>query len=251
MANTVVFPFGVLNEIPGVGGVDDVRLTVPGVDDIAGEIEDRLPSASDFRGDLGDALEDTIDIITDEIPGVDEIAEAVNDELDFDLQSLERGIVDDITDALADQELDVSGLALDPDSLADSISTRIDLPEVDQPAVEFESVFGALSEDVADGFEEVLNETVGELSDLPEEFDSLAQGINESLNQLDELEVPSISDIQDGLRDELDGFVEDLPGGDLLADPDSFIDSQIDRVTDGLVDDTVVDSLQDTLEEVA
>jgi len=43
--------------------------------------------------------------------------------------------------------------------------------------------------------------------------------------------------------------LQDLPGGDLLADPDQFIDDQIDRVTDGLVSEEARQELQEAIAE--
>lgn len=243
-------PLSVLNNIPAVSGVDDVELEIPQADEVADALEDVVLDPDDIQDVLeGDILEG----IADATP-VDEIAQAVVDLVSPVVNNARDDIIDsisaEVTAALSDIEIEVDDINVDEDELADEITDQLETGPEGEVIVNFESVFGALSQDIKDGFAFALEDIIGSTDDLPEGDDTLTSsvgGIADTLSDFDpDVDVPGVDDIVDGLLGEL----EDLPGFELLTDPVEFAEFVLDELADGLVDDEVLQETQDTIDEV-
>lgn len=119
MVQTVTLPFGALNALPGVSGIQDVSFDIPQLSDIRDELDQAVPSLDEIREVIQEEVDqlELGDGIT--VPTVEEIAEAVADRLDipeFD------GITVDIQGSLFDIEsdfVDLLAAALDQADLLD------------------------------------------------------------------------------------------------------------------------------------
>jgi len=239
MVDTVVIPLSPLNNIPGVGGINDVQFDIPQVDDIIDpllapiddvqdaidDVLDEIPDGQGIVDDINDLLINQTQDLGVELANrallIDDIADGVVD----DLGNISGNIEDIIRDELDDITIDPGDVQLSPDALADELVRELG-DDVDiETSVNFESVFGALSSNIAQAFED-------QLSDVEDAIDGLDVG-----------DIPGADTVADAVID----AVTALPGGDILADPDTFIDNQLDRVTDGLVDDSAVNNLQDAI----
>lgn len=250
MATTVTLPFGALNAIPAVSGIEDVTFTVPDVEDIQEEvdrvIDDVLDPVNDLVDDIIGEIRATQDRVDDQVDNIiDEIRNVT-----VDVPDIEQALEDVARQVLGDLEEDIGGLVADTEALADSIVDQLDVDELEQPLVSFESVFGALREDVVQGFEEALENIAGLPEDLQEDVTNLSEAVAETLAFVRDLQDVDLTDTLENAGEELEAFIEDLPGGTLLLDPDQFIDDQIERVTDGLVEDEARQELEDALERL-
>jgi len=251
MVSSFRFPFGALNAIPGVSGVDDVVILIPELGDIVQLFDERIPTDDEFIDLVVQGLEQGLEnaLPFGEIAG--EIVDAIDGNIEIDGDDLVDNIIDGVAAVLEDEFQDITGIQIDIDDLADGIADQLDVEDIDGALVDCESVFGALSDDIADGLQAALDEILGGVEDLPEDINNLAEGLTQLQETLDEFDLPDVEDALDGfLEDVLDAF-EDLPGGDLLFDPDAFLDAQLLRITDGLVDDAVIDDLEDAIEGVS
>jgi archaellum component FlaC len=251
MVETVEIPLSWANNIPGVSGVEDVEFDVPQLDEIVADVEDSLPGIDqigervdfitldiqDIREEVADIPDDVADAVGDVTVDLGDVADEIRQEVDDALDDLDLDITDPLEEALADAEQAISGLELDPDKLADSIVGQLDPEDLGGTSIQFESIFGALKSDIVDGFSEALEEVTGLADDLPDTIESLADGLNTLLPEAEVLEDLDDADRVDGLPRTWEAVFRLLPGGDLLLDPDQFIDDQVDRLTDGLVDE--------------
>lgn len=248
MAVTVVFPFGALNNIPGVSGVDDVTLTIPDVGDILQIVQENTLDPDDVVDGVVDGLEEAL---PEPLVGLDDVQaffEPVLDALDDQTDDVEDVVEETIGEELSDLDLDPGSINLDPDELADDIADQIDIPDPEVDAVSFESVFGALSDDIAEGFEEALEEVIEEVGDLPDDIADIGDDVNDLDDAIDEIPELEPGDLADELGDAVIDQLAGQPGGDVLLDPDSFVDDQLDRVDDLLISDEVEDEIQEALE---
>jgi len=147
-------PFGVLNNIPGVSGVDDVTLSIPTIAGIVCSIKQALPTLGQIqmvvRAEVRDALQgvpapvvevdeglfgDTLDNLGEivqnaveenlpDIPTIEDIETAIDDRIEDFIEGVEDTLLEPIEDA---QEA-IEDVKEDLDS--------INLPDVDDP-VEF------------------------------------------------------------------------------------------------------------------
>jgi len=228
MVQDVTIPLSWANNIPGVSGVEDVRFSIPEVSDLVAGVEDALPTGQDIREILRDEIPDLlrdVDVFDGELdvaldPIIDELDDRLDDLVDDIQEEIDRAVADIDVPGLEDIEVDVGGslFAVNEDfvELLAAALDEVDFVEID----EFGDIEG-LIEDVEGFLEEVRP-----LLDLTAE------------------------DLIDRATEEAEAFLEDLPGGQILLDPDQFIDDQIDRVTDGLVSEDVRQDLQDTIEDL-
>jgi len=175
--------------------------------------------------------EDIVEPIVAEIPTVADIATAVADELA------------DLSEEIA-EEIDIDI----PD---------IDFPEVEVFAQEFiealtdlEGFFGPVEGDFQRALQDVLGDPDLALEGLDLDFSPLQEAIEGLQADIEEFEVPDLGDIQDAAEDAVRAVLDDVPGGDILLDPDGFIDRQIDRVTDGLVSEEARTNLRESVEDL-
>jgi tetrahydromethanopterin S-methyltransferase subunit G len=242
VVQTVTIPLSWANNIPGVSGVEDVTFDVPQVSDIEDAV-DRLTPDLDDIGERVDFVTLDIPDIQDRLDDLLEDIEAAVDDVTVDLGDVTDEIRQEVEEALADLDLDVpgqvgdllgdidqaiSGIQVDIEQLDDRIVEQLPEDISPGPLVEFESIFGALRDDIVAG---------------------LTEAIQQLLDQ-DGQSLPDVPDVRTAVSEEVLSLLEDLPGGDLLTDPEQFIDDQIQRVTGGLVDDGPRQELQDVLEEV-
>lgn len=160
MVQSVTLPFGALNNVPGVSGIDDVSFDIPQPDDIIDPITDAIPDPPDIEGLVVEPLDEllaTVDDIQDTVAAINEQVLAGIPDAIADVQV---ALEDQLIQQLGDQDVPVTGIQLDPDRLADTIADEID-PEFEQPSlVSFESVFGAQQASIAAGFEKALERAV-------------------------------------------------------------------------------------------
>lgn len=283
MVQSIVLPFGVLNNIPGVSGVDDVRFDVPQLDDIRDEIDETLPSL--------DEIEDAVDAVTvdvgDIFQQVDEAISGVQDDVSELLD-----IIDDLADTIVDEVQDeISGLTIDVDEIVSDITDQLDIDPEDL-AIDADQIAQDIAEDVSEAIpaavinvDEIVQGVVAALQDDlqtggfdPQELADAILGERDQLDipapqinvsgvfgpltedivrafeevidqrvQAPDVDIPSVGDVRTAVGEEVEDVLEGLPGSDLLFNPDQFIDDQIDRLTDGLVSDEAQQNLQDAL----
>lgn len=229
MVQTVTIPLAWANNIPGVSGIQDVQFRVPELSDI----------------------EDTVDDLTVDIPDIEEV---VRDSLE-QVVLPEIPDADDLEDLIEEAIADIPVPGIDVDRLIDDVVSGVvaEVPTLEGPGVnvDIDGVFGPLASDIQQGLLEAIEAIAGIPDELPEDLETLAQGINQALEDLEQLDVPTLEEIADAVGDPFEDVLEDLPGGDLLLEPDEFIDAQLDRVTDGLADADLLEDLQDTADELA
>lgn len=272
MVDTIRIPTGALSELPGLSGVNDVVFDLPQLPDIDDVVRDIVPTVEDITANVLNALTDeAVDLVN-----IDDIANAVVDEIDSQTPGIFDALVDDIIsgvgDELDDLEIDPGDINLDPTDLADNIADQLDVDDIDGALVSFESVFGALSDDIAAGLQQALDEVVGDVGNLPGDIDNLVDAVNDLGSKIDDIDLPGTDAFVDAIFDELVGTIPITPGpaqgiagivadavvfkvlaeegGTLLSDPDQFIDDQLNRITDGLVSDGAVDNLQASIDDI-
>jgi len=248
VVESVTIPLSVLNNIPNVRGVDDVEFDLPQLDDIAEEIDGTLPDLDDISGVVegnvvavlnGNAFVDPADLQI-----VTAIGDEIEDRLDFadlDPDQFTEDILQELRDEIPD-------LDLDPGVIADAVIEQIDLTPGSAVDVDIDGVFGPLSEDIQGGFQTALQDLVGPLGDLPEDVDNLAQGIQDLRDRLDQLGPGDDGPVFPDIAEELQDAFEELPGSDLLTDPETFVETLAEAVVELLVSEEASESLQETLD---
>jgi hypothetical protein len=273
MADDPTLPFSALNQQPGVSGLQDIDLPIGDILDGIQALKDTVFSLDDLadalNGDVGEAFADAtpLDEIAsavaaqfegDEGPStgasIDAIGELVAGQTEIVLNridSAEDQIIGALSGEIDDISVVVEGVEIDEDEIADEIAEQLDLPGGGGTVINFDSVFGAIASSIEESFEIVLSDLIGTSIAMPQESTTVAQAltrINNNILDLDpDIEIPTVVEFGEAVVD----AVVDLPGGELLDAPDSFIDGQIDRVTDGLVDADAVASLEASIQEAA
>jgi hypothetical protein len=270
MADDPTLPFSALNQQPGVSGLQDIDLPIGDILDGIQTLKDTVFSLDDLAdaldGDLGEAFAGAtpIDEIADAIgelfdtPGgpstgasieqiTDEIVAQTNILLDA-LDDTEDQIIDALSGELDDISVTVESIEIDEDEIADEIEDELDVPGDGGTVINFDSVFGAVASTIEESFQLALDALIGDPADLPDGINTVVGALAallEQIGQQPELpDIPGSSEISTVVVQEL----VNLPGGDILGDPNQFVDSQIDRVTDGLVDDSAVANLEESIE---
>lgn len=226
MVQTYELPFGALNRLPGVSGIEDVVIEIPETDDIADAVEDAVPSLADIRQAVGEEIDelDTSFGLTGD--AVDEVVAALVEEietsLDLDLPSSQE--LNDLIDIIRDFP-DLSDVTVDIDGSLFSVEDEF----VDLLALALDQV-------------DFLN--VSQFPSLEELRDELDAAIEDATD----IDVPTLDDIEDRAEEAVRAVIRDVPGGDILLDPDQFIDEQIDRVVGQLVSDEAEAELQASVE---
>jgi len=227
MVQDVTIPLSWANNIPGVSGVEDVQFSIPEVEDLVAGVEDALPTGQDIR-----------DILRDEIPDLLRDVDVFDGELDVALQP----IIDELDDRLDD-------LVDDIQDEIDRAVADLDIPALEDIEVDVGGSLFAVNEDFVDLLAAALDQAdlvdVGQFPTVEE----IVQPIEDVRSDIEALDIPETEELADEVVDRVADALQEFPGGDLLADPDQFIDDQIDRVTDGLVSEDVRQDLQDALEE--
>jgi len=270
MADDPTLPFSALNQQPGVSGLTDIDLPIGDILDGIQSIQDTIFGLDDLAdaldGELGDAFADAIpaDEIATAVVGpadatVQQLLDAVTAELSQVVQAQRVAVTDavdeteqQILDALAGDLDDISvvveGVDIDEQELADELEDELDLPGDGGTVINFDSVFGAVASTIEESFELALDALIGDPADLPGDIDSVIDALAALLEQTGQLpqppDIPDSTEISTVLVQEL----VNLPGGDILGDPNQFVDAQIDRVTDGLVDADAQQNLAESIE---
>jgi len=228
MVQDIDLPLSVLNEVIGVSGVDDITLPF---------------------GDLvGDVLEEFLPFLEPILTNTDEIrnrVEALQDDID-DLDDLDQTVQDAVDDLDLDVDLpDVPDLEDIGDEVRDAIRDELGEVTADNLQLSVDGSLFSLATDFADLLAESLD--VADLQDVGQ-FPTLEE-IEEVVPDAPEVDVPEPDSIlPEGVGD-LQSFLDGLPGGDLLLDPDSFVDSQLARLERQLVDPELIEELEQLLEE--
>lgn len=197
MVQTVVIPLSVLNALPGLTGIEDVQFSVPELDDITDEI---VANTLD-RTDLDEALTDAIDDIVAEVQQATVDADALADRL------------------VEEVEQRVSEIVISPQEVADLVVDQLNLEDLVTDQVSISGIFGPLTEDVVRAFEEVLNEVLGAIDDLPEGIDSVTQSIDQVLTDTETLIDRLPADVQATVEDGVEAVLADLGLSEFLDDP--------------------------------
>lgn len=139
MPETVSIPLSVLNNIPGVGGVEDVEFTIQNSEDIREVVEEAAGGGDELRDVLQDELADfTLDTELEDPFDVPELAAEIGDEIgEIDTGEISRELATDLVEA--QQELDI----------------------------QIEGLFGPTQQDL-EAFGETIGEEIGEI-EFPEE----------------------------------------------------------------------------------
>jgi len=115
-----------------------------------------------------------------------------------------------------------------PSDIADEILAGQDEFDIPAPEVSIDGVFGPLTQDVVGAFNEVLDQRLA----------------------LDDLDIPNVEDVRTAVREEVEEVLEEVPGSDLLFDPDQFVDDQIDRLAGRILSEDDQQQLEDLAERV-
>jgi predicted transcriptional regulator len=266
----VTFPFSILNNIPAVSGVDDVVIDIPDLDEIRDEVEDALDEAlddvltesdtADVIGQLEDrpgqwglvlaeGLENALFVGGQPTELLEDIASAIEADsgggdgggLDVDIEALIDEAVNTLLDAIDEAAVntdeiieaieeefqpDFDDLAISADSIAEAVAREVQITEEGGISIQIDGFFGPVGRDIVEGFAGVLQKLLDE----------------------DGVGIPDQSDITNIFDDRLSSFFEDLPGGDILTDPDSFIEDLVDALTDALVSEEASEQLQNALD---
>jgi hypothetical protein len=228
MVQSITIPLSALNNIVGVSGVEDVSFDIPQLGDIREELDGTLPDVEDIR-----------EVVREELEA---FAEDLNQELEVQVPDLEVPGADAVADAVLDR-LDVT------EGLFGPLDDPLDV---------------VIRQAVLDGLEELGELDVGfedldlpDLSGVPETVDSIAEsvdGLTDDVSalteQLGETDLPSVSDVETATQTALTETLESLPGGQLLTDPEAFIDAQADRLVGRIVSEESVDALEDRIDSL-
>jgi hypothetical protein len=163
----------------------------------------------------------------------------------------EQQILDALTGDLDDISVVVEGVDIDEQELADELEDELDVPGDGGTVINFDSVFGAVASTIEESFQLALDSLIGDPADLPDGINTVVGALAALLEQIGQQ--PELPDIPDSTEISTVVVQEltNLPGGDILGDPNQFVDAQIDRVTGGLVDDSAIESLEESIEEAA
>lgn len=267
MVQNVTIPLSWANNIFGVSDIQDVTFDIPQLEDIRQEIDDALPQLEEIADETADRVFDGFttafpqfeallsfgqEIEEQADPGEDPItvlAQAIGAEIAEDVLQVEitgpevdEGLIPALADAVAER---VQTIQLDVDRLADRISDRIDVEGGGTAQVRFEGVFGPLSEDIQEGVTGALNAVLGDIDDLPEDIQTLAEGIDGVLSRLDDLDDGLDLDVQGAVEDALTAVEPTVDGAGLFSQPVEFIANVIVQA----INDRVPDDVQTDLEE--
>jgi hypothetical protein len=271
MADDPTLPFSALNQQPGVSGLQDISLPIGDILDGIQALKNTVFSLDDLGdaldGDIGEAFADAtpLDEIADAVIGrfeapegpstgasieeiTDEIVAQTNILLDA-LDDTEQQILDALTGEIDDISVTVESIEIDPDELADEIADELDIPGDGGTIINFDSVFGAVASTIEDSFQLALDTLIGDPTNLPGDIDTVVGALAALLNQVGQQpQLPDVPKLPE-IGTEIVQRLIDLPGGQLLDAPDTFIDAQIDRVTDGLVDADAQQNLEQSIRE--
>jgi len=253
MADDPTLPFSALNQQPGVSGLQDVDLPIGDIQDDLQDILESVNTIEDiveiFDGELGEVFDDVFPIgdfvdAIDELfegpdgpstgAGINAISQLVTGQIELvlnELQNTEDQIIGALSGELEDISVTVESIEIDEDEIADEIEDELEIPGDGGTIISFDSVFGAVASTIEESFELVLTDLIGNPADLPDGINTVVGALAallEQIGQQPELpDIPGSSEISSVVVQEL----VNLPGGDILGDPNQFVDSQIDRVT--------------------
>ena len=194
MVNRYTLPFSKLNAAPFVDSIEDVTIEIPTLSEIGDAVARQTLDRTDVDESIGGALESGVDL-TDEAIG--DVVEVVEGSTGVDVPG-EGSVIDE---AIQSGDLELPGVSEIDDIVRQAVTEELDLDDSGQVGINFEGVFGPLSQDIADALEEVINFD-------PSEF---------------EVDVPSLSDIEGAIEDALDGLSPDVNGVEFWSDPIDFL----------------------------
>lgn len=247
MVETVKLPFGVLNNIPGVSGVEAVEFDVPQVDDIVDPVVDQIPDDLDLRQIVIEAVEEALIRSTPagRIPTelLEDVADAIGDRVDVELEAPGE-IAGDIADEI-ETSFDLGEETLD--QLAERIVTEFDELAIDTVELDISGFFGPLEEDLEGAFESLLQDLPGDVEGLRGDVEGLIETLEGVVEAIPDDGIPTADEI---VETAVDQAVEDLEGT-LLGD---FLDDPIQWLEDNLLDadvpiDPVLEERLERLEE--
>jgi len=249
VVQTVTLPLDALNQIPGVSGVDAISFDIPQLEDIEDALDDGVPTLAEIGVEVGAQVQDVLADELDLDAVVDDITAALETELDPLVDTLPDEITAAVDDSLEDFEQDISGIVLDLDALADNITEQLEPEDIGQDVVSFESVFGALTDDIEEGFEQALDDTITSIDDILdtlEDIDTLLDALTGDVDAI--LELVEGLDADDPGESAIEAL-EEQPGGELLTAPTDFAISFGDDVLAALVSDSALDNLANAVTE--
>lgn len=188
MVNRLTLPFSALNQVPGIGGIEDRTVELLEPADIQEELEAAVPSLEDIREEVEAGLLEVLE---------------------------EGGLIDDLVGDVADTVVreveEATGLDFpEPEEIAEAVADRIDIPDFDGLTVDIEGSLFDVEQDFVDLLVAALEQadllevsqvpTLGEISDL----------LEEATADLEELELPTADELQDDLADALEETLDDI-----------------------------------------
>jgi hypothetical protein len=201
MVNRYTLPFSKLNAAPFVDSIEDVTIEIPTLSEIGDAVARQTLDRTDVDESIGGAIGSGVDL-TDEAIG--DVVEVVEGSTGVDVPG-EGSVVDEIDqsidEAIQSGDLELPGVSEIDEIVRQAVTEELDLDDTGQVGINFEGVFGPLSQDIADALEEVINFD-------PSEF---------------EVDVPSLSDIEGAIEDALDGLSPDVNGVEFWSDPIDFL----------------------------
>lgn len=226
MVQTYELPFGALNRLPGVSGIEDVVIEIPESEDIADAVEDAVPTLADIRQAVGeeiDQLDTSFGLTGDAIDElVATLVEEIETSLDIDLPSSTElqeliDIVQDFPD-LSDVTVDIDGSLFSvEDEFVDLLALALD--QVDFLDV---SEFPSLTE-----------------------VDTLVQ---EAIAEQVDIDVPTLDDIDRVVQEAVEAVSPDVNGAELFTEPVEFFRQVGIELADDLVSDEAEAELQESVD---
>jgi hypothetical protein len=246
--NVVVLPFGVLNRLPAIDGIQDARFEIPTLTEIGDEIRantlDRTQvdelvvrgaySAIDYwwEQQIG-----TVDIIDEIIGGV---VDAVEGATGVDVPG-EGSVIDEVAGRLPG-EREIERI------IQEVLRGELDDAVLSETAVNIEGIFGPLGSDIEEGLSELID------FDPDSWIDRLVDRIRELLDDaigaggdvFDSL--PTFDDVETIFRDVLDDVSPALNGANFWFDPLAFLREVWSVIEEKLVDPEVSADLREVID---
>jgi acyl carrier protein len=248
MPSRYTLPFGGLDTLPGIDGVQDVTLEIPTLDEIGNAVARETLDRTDVDERLAQAL--VGDVALDD-PFLDVLVREIEDTFQIDIPG-EGALADQIV-----REIEAgSGIDFPDVPSLDQIDQLLDnqLPDdlaadvIENAEVDISGIFGPLSGDVEQALEDLIEFDPDALGD------DIVSSVEESLGidvpgEGDLLEdVPTLADIEGAISDALDGLSPDINGVEFWSDPIRFLEELFDARKELLADPELLAELDQAIE---
>ena len=246
MPQTVRFPLEWANNIPGVSGIDDVTFEVVTVGDLIDRSE-ATQAVVESTGDntverivrvVGAEGQRTRDQIEDATITRDRDSDGITIDIDGVFGPLREDIQAALRTLLGDMEADLTDLQRGQRELLRAVTGE--RPDTTDPGEGDDEDGGVLPDLPETSIPDRTAEQVRGL--LGEGADTVTDAVDQGL--------PDLSAIGDAAAQAVLAALRELPGFDLLSDPETFIDRQIDRLTDGLVSEDAAAELESAVKDL-